>query len=612
MTEFNVVPRPGFEEDPFETEEEFLIDDRFADALIKLEPSWTSMSGQLLGVLRAFDEAALLRPRFRARLPFAYAQYEYDRQFVRDDETREEWEEFDAIRYALMGHRRHFEDPASVHPVQASSRLRQYLLPSTPDERVDWREWTHRVSQHEAAPGVVRPITRTSVKSLYAEWQRLRAWALLESHTVRFLINPKEGGPERIFRDRNYDLSGRWLMSQGGSGRYDVLLTRLETDGWLAALYRSRALVEWADLRTWEPAYQRVDSTESSLTPDERWEIEKRRLISRCETLAKRWTQPLSEESHWPTAQVPEAHGNIPIAFRNRIRALLAVWHDATDGGHTAFANAIRDDLASASSWAIFAFQTSFVENDAQVGALDFYGKASLGLALRPERTRSRQTVERHGQYLIPSFNATIAQPQLDGGDFSRFLDFLDENELWAWTVELSNLIDFQAGPPDTARDRRFLHLRSLSLLNEQISALLVERYGKQPDRSNIGRGTVEGSLKVFLAGRPDWRHDLWTAVASNDAVTKTNDASSPRAVWDSKDEMPVRLTKCVQAIDALKLPKSIEGAARQLLLLWTLRNFGAHRFSRDAQLLDDLGPRFAGAAIWSPLFYWKIATTMG
>jgi hypothetical protein len=291
---------------------------------------------------------------------------------------------------------------------------------------------------------------------------------------------------------------------------------------------------------------------------------------------------------------------------------MLELWQRSAKAGHNAFATAVSEDLAAASTWAIFAFETTFADTDEQVGILPFYGNASLGLALRPDRTRSRRTVESHGQYLIPSFNDVIREPKLSPGDFALFLDFLEQNELWAWTMELANLIDFREGASDTARDRRFLHLRSLALLNEQISAVLADVHGVDADRDTIGRGTSEGTFKVFLAGRTDWRHDLWTAVSTNKDLTKTNDTSSDRAPWKADDELPERVAKCVRTIDALKLNDRFEGAAKHILLLWTLRNFGAHRFSRDAELLEDLGLRFASAVIFCPLFYWKVATTMG
>jgi hypothetical protein len=611
MKRYTVIPLSDFEGDPFGTEDEYLVDEGFADAVGKLEPSWSTMSGQLLSVLHSFDESGLLRPVIRARFPAAYAQYEYDRQFVRGDETRLEWAEFDTLRGALHIGRRDFDDPARVHPVQEDPTLGKYLSFANSDELVDWKEWTHQVSEYEPKPGMVRAVTRTSVKSFYAEWQRLRAWALLESHTMRFLINPKEGGPERIRRDSDYDLTRRWLMSTSGGRHYEWLLKRLEDEGWLTALYRSRALVNWAELRTWRPTYQ-FDDAASSLTADERWDLERPRLISRSRALAERWSSVTDSGDGGPSGTGPEALGTIPIPFRNRVRAMLELWQRSAKAGHNAFAKAVSEDLAAASTWAIFAFETTFADTDEQVGILPFYGNASLGLALRPDRTRSRRTVESHAQYLLPSFNDVIREPRLSPGDFALFLDFLEQNELWAWTVELANLIDFREGASDTVRDRRFLHLRSLALLNEQISAVFADIHGTDADRDNIGHGTSEGTFKVFLAGRPDWRHDLWTAVSNNKDLTRTNDRSSDRAPWKLEDELPERVAKCVRTIDALKLNDRFEGAAKHILLLWTLRNFGAHRFSRDAELLEDLGPRFASAVIFCPIFYWKVATTMG
>ena len=611
MKQYRVVPLTDFEDDPFATEDQYLVDEGFAEAVAKLEPNWSTMSSQLLSVLRALDEAGLLRPRLRARFPAAYAKYDYDRQFVRDDETRPDWEELDILRGAFRVGRRHFDDPARIHPVQEHPVLRKYILRATGDESVDWKQWTQTVSGHEPKPGVQMAVTRTFVKSYYAEWQRLHAWALLESHTMRFLISPKAGGPERVRHDSDYDLTQRWLMSTSGDGHYAWLLKRLEDEGWLTALYRSRALVDWAELRTWKPEYQ-FDDDALALSADERCSVERQRLTSRCLTLAKRWTSAEESETAWPSAIGAEAGGAVPIPFRNRVRAMLALWGRATENGHTAFAKAVRGDIAAASAWGIFAFETTFAEVDTQVGALSFYDNVTMALALRPTRTKSRRTVATHSEYLVRDFNNAIHEPRLNPADFGSFLDFLEQNELWAWILELANLINFREGASDTARDRRFLHLRSLALLSEHVAAVLADVYGTSTDRDNVGRGTSDGTFKAFLIGRTDWRRDLWTAVATNDYLTRTNDSASNRAPWDPDDDLPVRIAKCVRAIDSLKLDTRLEGAAKHILLLWTLRNFGAHRFSRDAELLEDFGGRFSAAAIYCPLFYWKVATTMG
>jgi hypothetical protein len=552
----------------------------------------------------------VLRPRLRLRLPDTYAQYDYDRAFVRRDEAKPEWEEFERIREVLHVSRRDFEDPARLHPLHRLEELQPYLSPTQADEIVDWKAWTKIVAEYEVRPGERRPITRTSAMSYYAAWQRLRAWALLERQTLHMLVDPRGGVLDEIRRSWNYDLNGRWMMSQWGDGRYERLLQLLEADGWLGALYRSKALSDWADIRTWRPEYQ-LDADAARLTTDERWAAERTRLIQRCEMLAQHWVDLDEVDELWPRTGRGEVVGIVPAAYRRRVRALLELWAKASEDGHAALAAALREDLEAASTWAIFAFDSTFVSNDAQVGELAYHHGVSLGAVLRPERTKSRRNIDQHATHFTSAFNQHIAEPQLADGDLSRFLDFLEQHEMWAWTMELSNFFDDREGSSDTARDRRFLHLRSLALFIEQVLAVLAETHGTKSDRDNIGQSGMKRPLKVFLADRHDWRKDLWALVATNEYLTKTNDASSNAAPWVLADSPPVRLSKCIAAIVGLEATQTFAGAAKQLLILWALRNFGAHRFSRDAHLLDEFGPHFTGAVLFCPLLYWKIATTM-
>jgi hypothetical protein len=45
---------------------------------------------------------------------------------------------------------------------------------------------------------------------------------------------------------------------------------------------------------------------------------------------------------------------------------------------------------------------------------------------------------------LIEQYNKHITQPQLDVEDGRRFLKFLDDNEAWAWTLELAAWLEAQ------------------------------------------------------------------------------------------------------------------------------------------------------------------------
>lgn len=610
--QFTVVPSVEFEGPPLESEDAYLADDAFAKAVGELEPEWNWTASTMVDILRAFDDSGSLLPMLRVRLPDAYARYDYEYQFVPDDDRNKRWPEFERLRYAMYAGRRSFEDPARQHPLQSRIELAPYLEAGTATPAT-WSTWVIEVATHSLKQGVVLPITRTAVKSFYAPWQRLRAWALLESHTLRALLDPRALQPGGLGQS-SYDFTNRLLSARYGDGRAAALLRELEADGWFTALYRARAQIEWAELRTHEPSYQ-FSPVATTMSLDERWDAERARLETRCERLAETWSRPSCTAPTWPAPTGPDVSGVLPPEFRCRIRAMLELWRWATDRDHDKFAKALAGDLAAVSTWAIFAFKSTFVENDDQVGALEDRNKTSLGLVLRPTRTKAARTAATYLDYITNQYNTHVHAPQLATGDVAALLKFLEENELWAWTLELAGLLEVERSPGDTLRDRRFLHLRSLALLNEQVFVRLAELFGTPADRELAGRGTAEGPLKMFLDGRTDWRGNLWSAVEQHRHLTRTNDAALTRThapPWVLTDTPEQRVSACMDAIQALTLPVQYDGAAKQVLLLWTLRNFGAHRFSRDSLLLHKYGGPMAGAAIFSALFYWKVASTMG
>jgi hypothetical protein len=175
--------------------------------------------------------------------------------------------------------------------------------------------------------------------------------------------------------------------------------------------------------------------------------------------------------------------------------------------------------------------------------------------------------------------------------------------------VEVAAYFTVDSRTTDANRDHRFLHLRSLSLLTEPIIAALAERYGTDDDRRKMTRGSVVEPLKAFLSDRRDWRGTLWHAIQTEYGLTNTSgDMMSGNGTTSAAEQFIGRL----KAIQNLRLRTDVDGAAKQILTLAAMRNFGAHRFSRDVALLHEYGGIMTGAALFTPMLYWKIATTLG
>jgi hypothetical protein len=267
----------------------------------------------------------------------------------------------------------------------------------------------------------------------------------------------------------------------------------------------------------------------------------------------------------------------------------------------------------SAVEWAMLSFDLEFPALDAIVGGLEDRDRTTLSLVLEPTRAPARRTIERRGAYVTAAYNGDIQEPSLDDADFVRFLDFLQSREFSAWFVELAQWWDSQdGGVPDLRADRRFLHVRSLALLNEHLFGLLAEEFGTDADRGRVEKGSTKDPLKVFLVGRQDWRAELWQYVAEHYALTDTSmRAAEVAAAWEALSPVQ-RLESRLGAIDGLSPPARFAGAARHVLRFAAFRNFGAHRFTREQQFLEDQSPRIVGSVLFTALFYWKVATTLG
>ncbi|MBA3670762.1 MAG: hypothetical protein H0W68_01895, partial [Gemmatimonadaceae bacterium] len=279
-----------------ESEDAYFDDAAFADALLMLKPEWGTQRSDITAILRKFDDAGLLRPKFRWLLPTTYAHYEAQRIRIATGVilSQAEKEEAEWLRDAHREYRRYFDDPIQPHPLIANPDTMSRLNSGDTELKAPWSGWEIEVSSYEIRPGIRRPIERAIVRSLYAPWQRLRAWALLESYTLLVLLDPRVIRVEEFYqREWDQNLTGLSLWRRVGSGRPCRLLDSLEAGGWMTAVYRVRAFIDWAENRTHDPAMVRWTAG-LSLSVDERWEQERSRLQRRCRTIAEPWCDALA------------------------------------------------------------------------------------------------------------------------------------------------------------------------------------------------------------------------------------------------------------------------------------------------------------------------------
>src|SRR4051794_28967359 len=124
-----VVIRQDFEGGPLASEDEYLMDEAFAESVIKLDPAWSTMRSTILDILRVFDEHGDLRPRLRLVFPSLFARCDHHgrRNESSTSATNAEREEMGRLADAARQGRRDFHDPAALHPIQADPDLRPYL-----------------------------------------------------------------------------------------------------------------------------------------------------------------------------------------------------------------------------------------------------------------------------------------------------------------------------------------------------------------------------------------------------------------------------------------------------------------------------------------------------
>ncbi len=554
----------------------YLSSERFADEMSKLAPPWDG-KWSLERYLEAFDESGEFRPQYRVRLPERAVHYQAQRPGLEPlvGLSAEEIAQYEAIEYPLHDVRDSRDDPESPSVFEAPPpELAPLISRTTSDEVVRWRDWRVRVGGTDE-----KPVTRNIVTSFYAQWQRLRFWALIEQYSFRAFLDPRRIHPRDVLFAWDRDLRDRAMTWTVGDPRLEALTVELERDRWLDRLYRSREVIEWAQLRVHDPALTRWPEG-AAMSSEERVVAETRRARERCGALASPWL---------------EQHD----AFYGRIRNLLELWHRARKRAAAKLAEMVEEDLLAAVRWAAFAFGISLEELDVAVGTGDPARHITLSDVLEPTRQQARHRAERSLTEFVTAFNETIPTIQLDRDDPKRFLEFLAANELDSWMLEFSAWVGEFEDPTDTALEKRSLHLRSLALLHEQILVTLADLHGTAKDQRKMQARSFKEPLKAFLADRRgDWRALAWQRVSNSYYLTETTAGSSLFARLDE--------------IAALSMDQRVGGTAQTILALAAIRNFGSHRFVRETEQMRAHRSQMMRAVVLTPLFYWKVATTLG
>lgn len=548
--------------------------ERFAQAVEALEYEWGSGRWAVIRTLEAWDECALLRPRFRVVLPMSYAHYraQLEHRTPIQNVSAEDQTIYAEIDWLLTAGDSSVDPEAPTVLDDPPPILGPFVRRSATDEKVNWDAWRTAIG---TANG--RPAYKEHVLCYYATSQRLRAYALLESYTVRAQLDPRQIRPGAIVSGGwDKSLAGRILAWTVGSGRELAVVDQLEREGWLEALYLVREVIDWARLRVQAPkSYAWAEGI--ALTPEERSTHEQQRVEERCGALANRWSRQ---------------------EFYGSLRNLLELWSFATENCTTQFQETVRSDVDTAVEWAGFAFRVSRDELQAAVGTVGHARRHTIFDAVYPAWYGDRRTALMYLPDFVDAFNETIANVRLARNDIDDFLTFLDDHKLWAWYVEFAAVAREHAHPTDIASVQRFLRLRSAAIMTEEILVALADSYGTIADRKRARTRGAWDPMKVFLATRRDWRARVWQAVAERSKLVR-------RVTQES-------LSNCLDEIAALKPGTTDDGVVRLILAHVTVRNFGSHHLGRENFHLDPHGGAKIRAVVLTPLLYWKIATTLG
>ena len=551
-----------------------LIRSVFAERVAKLEPAWRGMSSTLERYLQIFDESGDLRPEYRVVFPEEFAYWSAGAKGYASVRAVSELEEerfsaaWDAIRAPEFAH-----DPdASVALDNLPAEWLGEVHRPTQDEEVRWSEWTSKVGEVDG-----RPIEGQRCIAVYAEWQRLRVWTLLEQYTFRALLDPRKVHPSQVFdRAWDRDLRGSTLVWTTGNPRPNRLVEEMEAGGWLAKLYHKRDVYHHAQRRVWAPAAYGWPEGEQ-WDADERARRETARARERARALGEPWLDAQDD-------------------FVGRIRHMVELWTLVPGPEAVKIRGVIEDDLRSAVRWAQDLYGCELEVLDRAVGGCGLMEDVTIMHVLRPDWRSARTVAERDLPPFVHAFNTTLTDIRLEAGDVQAFLDFLDARQLWAWYAEFAAVMEELDEPGDLTWDRRFLHLRSLVILHEPVLVALGDEHGTPDDRRHLASGNLKGPLRAFLQGRAGWRERVWQTVSNH---------------WELTQTIQQPIATQLAAIEALPGGPRME-IARTLLSFGAIRNFGSHRFSRDPEFWNDHQAQLLRAAVFTPLLYWKVAVTLG
>jgi hypothetical protein len=547
--------------------------ERFADAVESLEHDWGHDRAAVLRSLEAWDEAGVLRPRFRVVLPASYAHYSAQCEHWRpvrvvSEEEVDLYQKIDQLLWSLT-----MSGDPEIPTVleQPPPVLLPFVSRGGSDQKIDWETWRSEIGMANG-----RPIHREHAISYYGTSQKLRAYALFEAFSFKALLDPRKTASESIFsREWRKSLPERMLSWQGGASRALALVDQIEADGWLDTLYFAREIIHWGSLRVHDPKMcgwqEGVD-----LTRVERAKREDQRVIGRCRDLADRWSQQTFYES---------------------LHSLAELWFFATENFTAKLEETLRRDVDAAVEWAGFAHDRTREELASTVGRLGPAQRYTVLDAIYPAWSRDRRTAQMYLPDFVDAFNQTISVVRFDPEDVERFLTFLDDNRLWPWYVEFAAIAREHAQPTDIESVQRFLRLRSTAIMTEEILVTLAALHGSGEDRAQVKVRGAWDPMKVFLATRKDWRAVVWQAIASQKKLVS-------RVTHES-------LAGCLEQITALKPGTPDDGVVRLILAHVAIRNFGSHHIGRDNIHLDPLAAVKIRAVVLTPLFYWKIATTL-
>lgn len=551
----------------------------FVDEMKRYELPW-QISDLPARLMELLDEAGLLRPRYRLRFPQDYAHYRAARigrlvDAIPSDDTCERYATLDELVDSTF-HRHPQRDPAKPSALEEPSPLMTpFLCSASAEEEVHPSEWHVPVHTNERGYASTYP----HVVSVYADWQIVRCFSAM-AFCMRTILTAPEGlraatsrslsqppPPERELA--RHHLPGFRLLGLAHS---------LEQEDWIDSLSRYEDCEQWFLARLDEPS-RHGWSEGVPLTREERVQADLPRFTASVRSLAGPW---LSDRR----------------PFTQRIGFLLQLHEELEELQVPKLLDLVDGWILMAVRWARQIYNVTSEQIDSEVGSIGT-GRLTINHVLRPSWKEAKTSAISGLRAHVDHFNSEIQVLRLTSQDPADFLAFLDRQGLWSWQMELASLLKLRRND-DAVWDKQFLSLRSLATFLEPILSSLAERYGSDSDRRAVANAGVKESMGVFISGRDGWRESLRKAlVAHYDRMTDTR---GPQSTLESR----------LDSIASVTMDSVIGGAARLILARAAVRHFGSHRYFRDFRMLHQYGGTLFRAVVYTPLIYWKIATSGG